>query len=388
MPPSAVTGHVFVDSNGNGVQEFGEANLPNVTIIITDSLGIRQQVMTDGNGNYRATVPAGQVVVDVDENSLPLGYVQTAGTDPTMASVPPGATLDAGNDGYQPTGVVSGILYLDQNGDGVYTVGIDVPFAGVDVKVTDSQGIVHTVTTNESGIYTVTVPVGEATVDVVDSTLPATNGLTNGSNDTTTVIVPINGIAVDDVGYLPPFPTPVPSVVVSGHIWVDSDKNGQRGPAESLVPGGLVTLYDAATGMPVILNGITQTLATGLDGTYVFDRLPPGDYYVVFDLLTLSSNYTVTVPNQGDNALDSDADVTTGKTESTGWLSEGQAVTTLDMGLIPTTTDIGDGEEPVAPNKLYLPVITRANFKNKSSNGKTIFYEREPVCIKYICLRP
>lgn len=383
-----MTGHLFVDNNGNGLQDLSEANLPDVTVVITDSLGVQLQVTTDNNGNYRATVAAGQVVVDVDEKSLPVGYQQTAGSDPTLASVPPGVTLDAGNDGYQPRGQVTGVIYLDLNSDGSYTVGIDVPFAGVDVEVVDRYGVTYSVVTDERGVYTATVPVGETTVDVVDNTLPSNSGLTTGSLDTATLVVPVSGIANHDVGYLSPFPTPVPVVVVAGHVWLDSDKNGQRDPAEPTVPGILVTLYDATTGAPVVLNGMPQTAVTGIDGTYVFDHLPPGDYYVVFDLQSLPPGYSVTQPDIGDNAIDSDADPATGRTENTGWLSEGQAVTALDMGLSAANTGLEDGGEPIEPSKVYLPVVSRSGFKDQSSGGKTIFYEREAVCIKYICLRP
>jgi hypothetical protein len=101
QPQAAVFGHIFEDANGNGVQDGGEPDLPGVDVVITDSLGGIQTVTTDANGDYSATVPAGSTTADVDEATLPDGYIQTAGTDPTSVNVPAGSNTDIGDDGYQ-----------------------------------------------------------------------------------------------------------------------------------------------------------------------------------------------------------------------------------------------------------------------------------------------
>ncbi len=51
-----VTGHVFLDSDGDGVQDPGEPNLANVNVLVTDSTGNTQVVATDVNGDYLASV--------------------------------------------------------------------------------------------------------------------------------------------------------------------------------------------------------------------------------------------------------------------------------------------------------------------------------------------
>ncbi len=97
-----LTGHLFVDTNGNGSQQVGEPDLPNITVLVTDPLGVVHTVLTDSSGNYTLTIPTGAATVNVDESTLPANYTQTAGTDPTNVIVVMGTTTNAGIDGYRP----------------------------------------------------------------------------------------------------------------------------------------------------------------------------------------------------------------------------------------------------------------------------------------------
>ena len=54
--PATVTGHLYYDVNGNGVQEAGEPNLANVTVTVTSGANV-VQVSTGPNGNWSASVP-------------------------------------------------------------------------------------------------------------------------------------------------------------------------------------------------------------------------------------------------------------------------------------------------------------------------------------------
>ncbi len=51
-----ITGHVFLDSNGNGSQDPGEPDLANIDVVVTDATGAVQTVTTDSNGDYLVTV--------------------------------------------------------------------------------------------------------------------------------------------------------------------------------------------------------------------------------------------------------------------------------------------------------------------------------------------
>lgn len=135
------------------------------------------------------------------------------------------------------------------------------------------------------------------------------------------------------------------SVSVGDRVWYDVDRDGLQDTNELTgVPGVRVELY---------LNGQvcgavepTAMATTNNIGYYLFAGLPAGNYFVCFDLDSLPPNYQATSQNVGGNdAIDSDADTTTGATASTGALAAGQSNLTLDMGIRainPTTNSLGD----------------------------------------------
>ncbi len=102
-----MSGHLYIDTNGNSTQDGSEPDLANVDVLITDSNGATQTVTTDANGDWSATVPPGLTSADVDESDpqYPTGYIQTEGTDPTSVTAVAGTDTDAGNDGYYLAGI-------------------------------------------------------------------------------------------------------------------------------------------------------------------------------------------------------------------------------------------------------------------------------------------
>lgn len=290
-----VTGHIYQDTNGNGTQDSGEADLPNVSVIITDTFGVTQTVTTDANGNYTATVPIGTnpTTADVVEATLPAGSVQTEGSDPTTQTAVAGTSVDIGTDGYQPQGVVDGTIYMDENGDGVYTDGVDTPLPNVTVVITDSNGVTYTAITDADGYYSQTVPSGDTTVDVNDDDLDPTVVLTGGSTDPTTVTVPGGGTATDDTGY-------VLLASIGDYIWLDLNGDGLQDANEPGLAGVDVELTDE--------NGDTVTATTGPNGYYTFDDLRPGTFTVTVVVATLPAGVTQTY--DPDGAVDHEHTVT------------------------------------------------------------------------------
>lgn len=271
-----VTGHVYRDTNGDGNQDPGEPDLPNVLVVITDTFGVAQTVTTDANGNYTATVPIGgttaDVIADVIEATLPPGSVQTEGTDPTTVTATPGNSVSIGIDGYQPQGLVDGTVYMDENGDGVYVDGVDTPLDSVTVVITDSNGVVYTVTTNANGYFSQTVPSGDTIVDIDNDDLDPNVVLTGGSSDPTTVTVPGGGTVTDDTGY-------VLLASIGDTIWLDLNGDGTQDANEP----GLADIQIELT----LPGGGTRTTTTGPNGNYTFDDLVPGIYTVSVVVATL-----------------------------------------------------------------------------------------------------
>lgn len=211
-----VSGRVYLDNDGSGTFNAGDTVLPNVAITITDSLGNTHTVTTNGSGQFLWPVPPGATTVDVVDSTLPVGATLTTdsnneGSDPTVVNVPAGGTA-GDNTGYvivADPGVVSGVVFLDNNANGTYQPGIDSPLAGVAVRVTSSSGGVYSLTTNSNGYFSQVVPPGTTNVDVVDSTLPpgATLVPLGGNSDPTDVSVPARGSASDDTAYALTVPT-------------------------------------------------------------------------------------------------------------------------------------------------------------------------------------
>jgi hypothetical protein len=77
-PPLVITGTVFHDYNGNGIQDPGDPGIPGLTVFVDlDGSGIQKPAdpttTTDANGNYQLTVPSAgtyQVYVVVDGGTL------------------------------------------------------------------------------------------------------------------------------------------------------------------------------------------------------------------------------------------------------------------------------------------------------------------------------
>ncbi len=116
---------------------------------------------------------------------------------------------------------------------------------------------------------------------------------------------------------------------IGNYVWNDLNQNGIQDLGEPGIGGIFVHLYSAD-------GTLLGTTRTDEDGFYLFDDLPAGDYYVVFDI---PNNYTTTTINAGtDDGMDSDANPSTGQTEIIS-LGQGEVNLTIDAGLV--GTDVG-----------------------------------------------
>jgi hypothetical protein len=98
-----ITGIIYNDSNGNGVQDAGESGIGGVRVFLDyNGDGIWQsasepRVFTAAHGTYTFTdVPAGQYYVD---QQVPAGHVQTTHAGDLLVTVVAGQTANAGKFG-------------------------------------------------------------------------------------------------------------------------------------------------------------------------------------------------------------------------------------------------------------------------------------------------
>jgi uncharacterized repeat protein (TIGR01451 family) len=288
----AITGSVLADIDND---DDGDTPLVGVLLTLKNSagndidsdpatVGVQPTTtVTDSNGDYGfVNVPPGiyQVV-----ESDPSGYHSVTSNTVAPVTVTAGATTADIDFVDEQPGAISGTVLADSDDDGDG----DAPLAGVLLRLLDSLGNpvldgsnqpVTTLTPGDgSYLFTSVVP-GEYCVVQDQPTDYASVSDTDGPNDNVignvTPIVVTGGQNNGGNNFVE-----IELGAISGRVFKDSDANGL---GDTLFPGVLLTLLDAA-GDPVdgdlLTIGVQSvTATTGIDGSYRFDSLFPGNYQV------------------------------------------------------------------------------------------------------------
>ncbi len=322
---SSIAGHVFVDSNNDGVRQPGEAPIAGVLVTLTgtDAAGdaVTRTATTNASGEWVIDdLLAGTYVVvetqpanysDGLDSAGSVGGVVTTPGDQISGIVLPEAT-DAIDYAFGERGQgVSGNVYVDIDLNGVNDGG-DRPLANVTVELRTASGdLVATTTTGPDGSYSFgDVPAGDY---VVIEAQPA--GYGEGPEH------PTNRVPVTVVTDQKPEPINFGERTgsLSGLVYNDTNNNGVRDANEPVIGGVTVVL----TGTDARGEAVTRTTVTGPDGSYRFTDLPGGTYTI-----------TETQPDGYDDGLDTpgtsggvsdDGDAITGivlapAAEATGYL--------------------------------------------------------------------
>lgn len=298
--PQAIGNQIFHDLDNDGVRDTNEVGLAGVLVqlyyidTVGDSSILVLSETSDANGNYLfdslirgeyfVAIPAANFAT----NAALENFDSSTGT--------PGAYTGPNETAQDPDNNTDN----DDNG----SVDINPEFAGAVLSDTLSLGA------NE--------PVSE-----------------DPYNDPYTVDS-LSNLTVDFGFYLP--------VAVGDYVWYDINADGTQvdNGMEGGVAGVIVTLYNRDTQLPVMREGLTFRDTTGLDGSYLFEDLPPGNYYVVFDLNSLPESHVVTYRDaSGNDDNDSDVERNTGKSVETGFLFSDEEDLTLDMGIF-EPVNVGD----------------------------------------------
>lgn len=117
---------------------------------------------------------------------------------------------------------------------------------------------------------------------------------------------------------------------ISGRVWFDSDGDGVRTAADPFVqPHGVVIAINELLDE----ERVYEIVQLSNDGTYEFPSLRPGDYTVILQAV---SDFNVTGINIGDDAVDNDFGPVVAHPSVQLTLAEGQDLTNVDCGLLPT----------------------------------------------------
>ncbi|WP_232056120.1 SdrD B-like domain-containing protein [Tuwongella immobilis] len=276
----AITGTVYLDTNNNGVQDPGEVGLIGVEVSVTNGQSTFV-TLTDANGNYSFTnlIPGDYTVTETQPSKYLTGLENSGNT--SSATVPANGQAVV-NFGELP-GTITGVVYFDADQSGTLTAG-DKVLPGVLVSLVDVEGFPVldrltgkplTAVTGADGSYTFT-GLAAGTYRVLETQPNQYNqGATNPGDfgslfdvDAITVELPAGGLSANNnFGEI--------GASISGVVFFDANADGDRQPTETNVLAGVtITLLDGQ-GNPI------ATTTTAADGSYSFENLPPGEYFVV-----------------------------------------------------------------------------------------------------------
>ncbi len=356
LNPASLGNFVWFDANVNGIQETGEAGVPNarVRLFTIDGTLVATQ-MTGANGEYLfASLQPGEYYVVFDQLPADRSFTRAnQGSDDALdsdaspldgrtgivrlASGEENLTVDAG---IFERITVGDRVWLDLNANGVQDPGeaAGVPGARVEL-LRDSDGAVLDYTyTDLAGLYLFT-DLFPGAYRIRFSEIPAgyvRSPQDQGGNDEldsdanssfeTAPFTPVAGANLQyDLGLYR-------LASIGNFVWEDRNGNGRQDAGEPGIPNVTVTLI----GVDGAGNPVTLTTLTDGNGRYLFDNLVPGTYQIT---VTAPAGYLFTAVDVGDDLGDSDANA--GGVMATTTLESGEEDLSWDAGLYRPAT-IGD----------------------------------------------
>lgn len=285
----AVSGSVYRDSDRDGVRDPGESGVSGVTVELRDTAGNPvldpatgqpYQAVTGADGAYAfLNVPLGtyQIV-----ETQPVGYADGPVGPATVRPVVVPSNGLTGQDFAEVLGQISGTVYLDANLNATRDAG-ESGLAGVAITLTGTDffgnAVNRTTTTDADGRYVfdnlfpanaIGYTLTEAPVPTLNDGTPNAPGTAGGTANGPNVFSGIQPASDrQDGGYdFGEFGVPV-----SGMVFIDTNRNGERDANETPLSGVLIELFDS--------NGaVVASTTTDADGSYLFPNVFPGDYTI------------------------------------------------------------------------------------------------------------
>ena len=254
-----VSGCVFLDGNGNGVQDTGEPGLSDVTVTLLNNSGAAVDItVTAGTGSYRFdnVSPGNYTVRETD----PEGFTSTTSNSVGIILVSGGAA--SANFGDQEQGGISGRVFNDMDGNGIRDTG-ELGMEAVTVTLLDSSShtLQSTATAGDGSYRFSDVSPGNYTVRETDP-----EGFTSTTSNSVGIILVSGGAASANFG-------DQEQGSISGRIFNDMNGNGLQNPGEAGIAGVLVALLGNQ-------GVVKESMVTSGDGSYRFAGIIPGLYTV------------------------------------------------------------------------------------------------------------
>ena len=335
--PASLGDFVWLDMDGDGIQDAGEAGLPNIPVdLYAAGGGLVASTTTDVNGAYAFTnlVP-GDYYIDVD---VPAGWFTSPpnqggdgaqDSDIDSAGSTATTTLISGEDdptwdaGLSLPASLGNFVWEDRDGDGIQDAG-EPGIPNVTVRLYDAtSNLADTTTTDANGLYAfVNLPAGPYFVQFARPAgyqpTPADRGADDAADSDASQLtgrtVPTALLSGEDdptwdAGFFRP-------ASVGDYVWLDENWDGVQDPGEEGLPNVRVQLLNST-------GGVAQTTTTDINGLYLFSDLPPGTYTVRVDSTSLPAGLAA------NQTFDPDA---TRNHQTTVTLASGDAIRTADFG--------------------------------------------------------
>jgi len=273
-PLSSLSGFVYFDANNDGLRESGEPGVGNVTLTLSGSNDLGQNVSltttTAASGAYSFPNlrPGTYTITETPPPQFNNGKTSagslggTAGAN-TIGSINLGAGFDGIDYNFGELGAtISGEVFVDANRNGVLDPG-ETGLGGVRITLEDPNGnVLGTTASAANGTYSF-ANLLTGRYELVET--PA-SGYGSSTPTTLNVSLAVTGSPNQNFG--------LTTAAISGNVFVDPDNNGIKEPGEPGIAGVVLTV----TGTDVNGNRITQTVTTAADGSYHFSGLLAGAY--------------------------------------------------------------------------------------------------------------
>ena len=341
-PGSAVIGNlVWSDADSDGLRDPGEPGIDNVTVQLwldvnsdrifdpagADSTGYVTSVVTAPNGSYLFTGVTASGTEDyfvyIDESQAVLtGYSRTAPVFLPfyIENANAGAAYLSANFGYNSASTYSILdrVWYDQDGDGI----LDAGETGIELVTVDlldaSLNVIATAITDVNGNFSFNGVIGggaDYTMRITDTNGKLTDyyGTTTSAQTGTKQV--INLIANVDYTSAPNFGYGLSSSIGS-LVFNDADGDGIKDAGDLGFGGIVIRLYTDADGDGLIEAGdtVVATVATDVNGNYLFSGLNDGDYVVSLESPPAGYTYLGTDSDPGTAGHQQAANISGGST--------------------------------------------------------------------------
>ncbi len=398
-PTGSIGDFIWNDLNGNGIQDVGENGLEGVMVTLVSTVDLWIEgilytagsliiTVTDENGFYEFDgLLDATYTITVDPSTIPGTVSQTGDPDEvgTVCSTCDNLTtviIAGANDntsadfGYDVNNAIAGTIWEDNNADGVQGDGENI-LSGVTVNLLDcgadgicgngDDGPTVSTITDINGYYEfVDLSDGNYGIEVDNLTAPLGTNWTNTldpegtiSPDNVSNTINLSGgniISGTDFAY---HESGLSNI--GDQLFYDWNGDGIHDVlTEEGMSGVVVNLYEDVNGDGIIdplVDALVTTDVTDINGTYLFENLPAGDYLIEVDESTVlnGSNLTADPDEFGVACI----------------ICDGTSMVNVDGTLVGSNLDQDYGYEPIGSATIGDYVWHDMNGDGEISIGET-----------------